>query len=211
MNQIVRGSLLLTLFAVSLLVAGPLPARALPRGPQYDEKGDLKRPEGFQTWVFVGANIGLSYRKDSTESVGAGLKPAPQLDPSYGTKLGNFHNVFVQPEAYDHYLKTGRFPDLTMLVMDVYEAKERDGKGIVSKGLFPGERRSVEVAVKNSKRPDGSKTDWAYYAFERPTQRTAKAFPDSACYDCHRQHADVDNVWVQFYPILRTPDKHHQK
>jgi hypothetical protein len=47
----------------------------------------------------------------------------------------------------------------------------------------------------------------AYYVFEAPTQMTAKAFADSACYDCHREHANVDNVWVQFYPILRAPEK----
>ena len=31
----------------------------------------------------------------------------------------------------------------------------------------------------------------------------AKAFPNKACYDCHLEHADDDNVWVQFYPTLR--------
>jgi hypothetical protein len=71
--------------------------------------------------------------------------------------------------------------------------------------LFPGTHRRFEVAVKNGKRPDRSKTDWAYYDFGSPAKAkaTASAFPDAACYDCHRKHADVDNVWVQFYPPLR--------
>jgi hypothetical protein len=56
--------------------------------------------------------------------------------------------------------------------------------------------------VKNSARPDGSKTDWAYYDFGLDRQ-SAKAFPDKACYDCHVEHAAADNVWVQFYPTLR--------
>jgi cytochrome P460 len=166
--------------------------------PQYDAKGDLKRPEDFRKWVFVGANIGLRYHTDLPDT-----KPREQ---DYGKKAepGEFHNVYIRPEAYEHYLKTGEFPDLTVLVMDVYEAKERDAKGIVSKGLFPGAERRFEVAVKNSKRPDGSKTDWAYYAFDTPTKATASAFRDAACYDCHLKHADVDNVWVQFYPTLRS-------
>jgi hypothetical protein len=93
-----------------------------------------------------------------------------------------------------------------MLVMDVYEAKEKEPKDIVSKGLFSGNQLHIEIAVKNSNRPDGSKTNWAYYAFPA-NQATAKAFPDSACYQCHLKHAEDDNVWVQFYPILRVYKK----
>jgi hypothetical protein len=168
--------------------------------PQYEAKWELKRPENFRTWVFVGANLGLQYHKDVPETTPR-EKDRRKADP------GDFHNVYIRPEAYEHFLRTGKFPDLTVLVMDVYEAKERDAKNIVSKGLFPGSQRRIEVAVKNSKRPDGSKTDWAYYAFDPPTKATATAFPDSACYDCHHKHADLDNVWVQFYPVLRNPEK----
>jgi hypothetical protein len=165
--------------------------------PQYNAKGELKRPTDFRTWVFVGSNIGLKYHKELPD-----VAPRKQ-DLAKKAAPGEFHNVYIRPEAYEHYLKTGEFPDLTVLVMDVYEAKERDAKGIVSSGLFPGVQRRIEVAVKNGKRPDGSKTDWAYYAFESPTKATAAAFRDAACYDCHLKHADRDNVWVQFYPTLR--------
>jgi len=168
--------------------------------PQYDEKGNLKRPTDFRTWVFVGANIGLQYHKDLPATT-----PRKQDQEAKKASPGEFHNVYIRPESYEHFVKTGKFPDLTVLVMDVYEAKERDAKGIVSKGLFPGAQRRFEVAVKNGKRPDGSKTDWAYFAFDKPDKTTAAAFRDGACYDCHLKHADVDNVWVQFYPALRSP------
>jgi hypothetical protein len=178
----------------------PAPAPAVPStDPQYDEKGNLKRPADFRTWVFVGANIGLQYHKDLPVAA-----PRKQDQAVKKDEPGEFHNVYIRPEAYEHFIKTGKFPDLTVLVMDVYEARERDAKGIVSKGLFPGNQRRFEVAVKNSKRPDGSKTDWAYYAFDKPDKATASAFRDAACYDCHLKHADVDNVWVQFYPALRS-------
>src|SRR5262245_11068147 len=172
--------------------------------PQYDAKGHLKRPADFRTWVFVGASIGLRYHKDLPDTT-----PREQDRPKKAEQKaqpGEFHNVYIQPEAYEHYLKTGKFPDPTVLVMEVFEAKERDAKGIVSGGLFPGARRRVEVAVKNGKRPDGPKTDWAYYDFDKPAKATAAAFRDAACYDCHLKHADADNVWVQFYPALR-PDE----
>ena len=184
--------------SLSAVTQPPAAAEVRSTDPQYDEKGDLKRPADFRTWVFVGANIGLAYHSNLPDTT-----PRKQDQVKKKAGPGEFHNVYIQPEAYEHYLKTGKFPDRTMLVMDVYEAKERDAKGIVSQGLFPGAQRRFEVAVKNSKRPDGSKTDWAYYACDKPEKTTASAFRDAACHDCHLKHADVDNVWVQFYAVLR--------
>jgi hypothetical protein len=173
------------------------PARS-PTGPQYNNKGELLRPGDFRTWVFVGANLGLQYKKEQPDT--------PKAKEQTKGPIGDFHNVYINPEAYEHYLKTGTFPDGTVLIMDVYEAKERDPQDIVSKGFYPGKAKQIEVAVKNSKRPDGSKADWAYYVFPQG-QASAKAAPDAACYQCHKQHAQVDNVWVQFYPTLRPPMK----
>ena len=107
------------------------PAQARSTDPEYDAKGDLKRPADFRTWVFVGANIGLAYHSDLPDTTPRKQDQAKKAGP------GEFHNVYIQPEAYEHYLKTGKFPDRTVLVMDVYEAKERDAKGIVSKRLVP--------------------------------------------------------------------------
>jgi hypothetical protein len=196
------GPLLLVTLAVVASLTGytqPQPApQTRSTAPEYDEKGDLKRPTDFRTWVFVGADLGLRYHKEVSDA------KTREQDLPKNEKPGEFHNVYIRPESYEHYLTTGKFPDLTVLVMEVFETKERDAKGIVSGGLFPGAQRRVEVAVKKSKRPDGSKTDWAYYDFDKPTKVTASAFRDAACYDCHLKHADADNVWVQFYPTLRS-------
>ena len=164
--------------------------------PQYDENGELMRPTGFETWVFVGSNLGLEYSDDVTKP-----RPAEKDAPTKATPA-NFHNVYINPEAYAEYVKSGKFPEKTVLVLDIFKAEEREPRNIVSEGLFPGKSAGIAVAVKNSARPDGSKTDWAYYDFGADKQ-SAKAFPDKACYDCHIEHADDDNVWVQFYPTLR--------
>ncbi len=169
--------------------------------PEYDEKGNLKLPRGFESWVFVGANLGLRYPTNMPETT------PREKDRGRGANVGEFHNVYINPESYTAYLKTGKFPDRTVLVMDVYEAKNKEPQSIVIGGHFPGKRTSIEVAVKNSNRPDGSKTDWAYYAFQLPDAAPVPAFPDSSCYDCHRKHASDDNVWVQFYPILQRTRK----
>jgi hypothetical protein len=149
--------------------------------PAYTAEGALLFPEDYQKWVFVGASLGLSYA-DQARTDGPGA----------------FHNVYLRPESYDAFRRTGRFPDGTVLVMELYEAA---GKVAPSRhGLFEGRRLAVEAAVKDTKRfPEG----WAYFGFGDGPRRSAAAFPRGSCFDCHRQHAATDNVFTQFYPVLR--------
>lgn len=178
------------------------------RSPQYNEQGELKLPGDYRTWVFVGSNLGIEYGDDATQPA---KKNAAKEDEKKAVakkaKVGNFHNVYINPEAYAEYVKSGKFPEKTVLVLDVYKAESGDPQSIVSEGLFPGKQTGIAAAVKNSARPDGSKTDWAYYDFPMG-KTTAKAFADKACYDCHLHHANDDNVFVQFYPtLLRLKEK----
>jgi quercetin dioxygenase-like cupin family protein/ketosteroid isomerase-like protein len=178
----------------------PEPHAKRTAAPEYDAHGDLNQPGDFRNWVFVGSNIGLRYRADAAGTT------TRERERHSAEKIGDFHNVYINPEAFQHYLRTGRFPEKTVLVMDVYESRAKEPQNIVSGGYFPGSQRRIEVAVKNSERPDGSKTDWAYYVFANPAKPgTAKPFCDTDCYQCHRKHAGDDNVWVQFYPMLRGP------
>jgi hypothetical protein len=166
-----------------------------PTAPRYTEKGELKFPGGYENWVFVGSNLGIEYREKAADAPAGKAIKNPAVPE-------NFHNVSINPEAYEHYRRTGEFPENTVLVLDIYKAESGEPNGIVAQGRFPGKQVSVAVAVKNSARPDGGKSDWAYYDFA-PGASVARAFPDRACYACHLEHAGVDNVWVQFYPTLR--------
>jgi hypothetical protein len=165
--------------------------------PHYTRDGRLLLPEGFTTWVFVGSNLGLGYSND--------LSANTFLERS---RQDQYHNVYISPEAYWAYFQNRTFPDKTVLVMDVYTAQSKEPKGVVDNGSFNGPRIGIEAAVKNKNRPDGQKTEWAYYDFTDRSgpgkiRTEAEAFPDAACYSCHKSHADDDNVWVQFYPTLR--------
>ncbi len=167
--------------------------------PQYNDSGNLKVPQGYETWVFVGSNLGLGYKQSLAAMTAVEAKRAER---------GSFHNIYINPGAYRQFIKKGTFPDPTVLVMEHYVAEDKEPKGIVDKGVFNGKRSGVEVAVKNTKRPDGSSTPWAYYVFTDRTDPSkvtpvATAFPDAACHQCHLEHASTDNVWVQFYPALR--------
>jgi Cytochrome P460 len=167
--------------------------------PRYTASGNLLLPDGFETWVFVGSNLGLSYTPDAAAAASA---PPPRPGSQ------QFHNVSINKAGYDYFLANGRFADMTVLVMQVFEAADKEPKGVLASGVFNGRRVGLEVAVKNGSRPDGKTTPWAYYNFTDPSDRSkllasAPAFPDEACANCHQRHASIDNVWVQFYPALR--------
>jgi hypothetical protein len=149
--------------------------------PEYDASGALRRPEGYEEWTFVGASLGLSYAEGAASD-------GP----------GEFHHVYLRPSSVAAFRRTGRFPEGTVLVLELHEAAQKVAPS--RHGLFEGRRVAVEAAVKDSARfPEG----WAYYSFGDGSQAAATAFPRSACFECHRQHAAKDNVFVQFYPVLR--------
>jgi hypothetical protein len=194
-----------------LLVLGALATGAYPvssERPKYTTDKQLVLPSGYHTWVLVGADLSLSYNSDLAEST---LRERARNESS---ESGEFHNIYIDREAYDHFLKTEEFPDPTVLVMELFRAEKKDADGILKGGQFEGKRTGLEVAVKDSKRPGGG-VPWAYYVFQeakdpKPND-SAAAKPDSECYDCHKKHASKDNVWVQFYPMLRDRDLRDSK
>ena len=193
MRNVIIGAALIALIA-ALLAAAQLPgADAAPSldgmvEPAYTAEGDLIRPEGYRTWVFVGASLGLSYNESAGEREGPGA----------------FTNVYIQPEAYRYFMETGEFPEKTMLPMDVFRPGSRES--INQAGYFEKDFAGMEVAVKDRKRYAAG---WAYLSFRDRAgglKPAAAAFPKASCYDCHAEHAATDNVFTQFYPILQRPD-----
>jgi hypothetical protein len=182
-----------------LVALGPSARSQSSDEPQYAPGGDLLLPNGFETWVFVGSNLGLSYTPDAAAAASAPPPRAPRQQ---------FHNVSINKSAYNYFLANGRFPEKTVLVMQVFEAADKEPKNVLASGVFNGRRVGLEIAVKNTSRPDGKTTPWAYYNFTDSSDRSkvaasAAAFPDANCANCHQLRASIDNVWVQFYPALR--------
>ena len=57
-----------------------------------------------------------------------------------------FHNLYINPESYREYMKTGKFPERTMFVMEVLTAGSR--YSINQQGQFQDRVLGVEVALK---------------------------------------------------------------
>jgi hypothetical protein len=113
-----------------------------------------------------------------------------------------FHNVFVNPTAHATFLKDGKWPDKTVMVLELRKSEANasiDKQGRVQAGIS-----AIEVHVK-----DGAKGGWAFYGFHGGEQQ-AKPFPATAtCFTCHQQHGATDTTFVQFYPTLIETAKAH--
>jgi hypothetical protein len=187
------------LSAIALFFAIAFAQSALAQSPNVPKySGDkLLFPDGFRSWMFVGSNLGLVYKGEPGPGAG---KPA-------------FHNVYITPEGYAGFRDTKTaFPDPTILVIDIYSAANKEPHHILAKGVYNDTQSGALVAVKNSARPpgpNGEKTIWAYYIFPDISKpgASAAAQPDANCEACHKKNGLVDNVWVQFYPVLRDMKK----
>ena len=188
MRTIGRGVLVLVgLGTLAAILGGTQAAPALDEmvQPAYTAQGDLIRPEGYRTWVFVGASLGLSYEENGGQSEGPGA----------------FHNVYIQPQAYDHFMETGEFPEKTILAMETFLPGSRES--INQAGYFEKDFVGMAVAVKDRERYDEG---WAYLSYRDPAgglKPAAGAFPKETCFNCHAEHGATDNVFTQFYPILQ--------
>ena len=170
----------LVLAALSAAVMWAVPPRA--EGPCYSPEGELLLPAGVERWVAVGSSVGLGYSEVEA-----------------GNSIEMFHTVLMEPAAYAAYRGAERFPDGTMLALVVREpaARAAPARG----GRVAGRLAGVELAVKDTARFAGG---WAYFGFGRSRPGTpARPFPRERCAACHARHAARDNVFVQFYPLLR--------
>ena len=148
--------------------------------PAFLPDGRLTYPRQYREWIFLSSGLDMSYTNTPAMA---------------GSSM--FDNVFVNPEAYHEFLRTGTWPDHTLLVM---ESRGGSTKGSINKrGQFQTDDfMGVEVHVKDTRRFTGG---WAFFAFggTEPVQQLPAAAP---CYSCHRDHGAVDTTFVQFYPTL---------
>ena len=173
----------LLLTAACVVFASSVSAQQLNDGPVYAPGGELIRPADFREWVFVTSGLGMTYNQPA-----AGAAP----------RAPNFTNVYVNPSSYRVFMKTGRWPDKTMFILEIRAATS---EGSINKGgHFQTNLVVIEASVKDEARFAGQ---WAYFDFGRDMKTQVAALPKTErCYACHADNAAVDNTFVQFYPTL---------
>jgi hypothetical protein len=154
------------------------PARS--QAPAYSVTGKLEFPTNYRQWMYLGTGLDMSYNPKATAS------DAPVFD-----------NVFVDPAAWQAFQTTGTWPEQTQMLL---EERGSSGKGSINvRGHYEnGQVLGREMHVKDSARFDGG---WGFFSFDGDAP-AAQIPTTAACYSCHRDHAAVDNTFVQFYPTL---------
>ena len=195
-----RNFLLVVILAVGVVAVSSLPRNTSSVAADtqhstavFDSDGKLKLPTGYRRWVFVGAPL----TPDGLNNGKAGF-------PEY-------HHVYVEEQNLDVYLKTGAFPEGTMIVKELTrvlnptfpDSSRTEPSG---RGYFNGEFNGMDVTVKDTKR--FAKTNgWGFFNFGHhplPYAESAKEASAAECASCHTAFvAKTDMTWVQFYPILR--------
>jgi hypothetical protein len=159
--------------------AAPRSADSAPGVARFDAQGRLLPPAGYREWVYLSTGFDMSYN------------PALRADHHM------FDNVFVDPASYRSFLRTGTWPDKTMLVL---EARGAQGVGSINKaGQYQsGDLMGLEVHVRDDARFPGG---WAFFGVDG--EAAAIQIPRSAqCYACHAKSGAVNSTFVQFYPTL---------
>ena len=189
----------LTASAVYLLVAKPVVAAKSEQssavfGP--DGKMKLPDPHIFRRWVFVGAPL-------TPNALNNGKANFPE-----------YHHVYIEEKNVEAYLKTGSFPEGTVIVKEmtrVLDPTFPDGSRTEpsGRGYFNGQYNGIDVTVKDSKR--FAKTNgWGFFTFGHhplPYTESAAEAPATECASCHQTFVTkTDMTWVQFYPLLRDKD-----
>lgn len=159
----------------------------------FDADGKMKLPTGFRRWVFVGAPL-------TPNALNNGQASFPE-----------YHHVYIQEKNVTAYLKTGDFPEGTVIVKEltrVLKPTFPDGSRAEpsGRGYFNGEFNGIDVSVKDSKR--FAKTNgWGFFTFGHhplPYAETAAESSAAECASCHIANvAKTDMTYIQFYPLLR--------
>lgn len=153
-------------------------------GPRYTNGTSLVRPTDYREWTFLGAGLGLTYDSQTASQ-----------------SLPRFTSVFVNPSSYGGFLQTGKWPDGTVLVLEVRNSGSDTPPNVG--GRFQAELLSIEAEVKDSRFPDG----WAFFNFGSAGSLRDAAAPLSGqavarCVECHTKNTAVERTFVQFYPTL---------
>jgi hypothetical protein len=178
---------------LSHMLTGPAvpPAFAEPKMPaapvEFTADGKLKRPVGYRKWVYVGEVV-------TPDDLNKGEASFPE-----------FHAVYMDPESFAEYEKTGKYREGTVLIKELSSVGAKEAAS--GNGYFQGEFTGLEAAVKDSKRFKDDPANWGYFSFghKYPLKAEVAENAVASCNECHEKNAGKtrDYVFSQYYPALR--------
>ena len=97
-----------------VLAASAAPPGGTKTAVEFTPDGKLKQPVGYRQWIYVGASV-------TPNDLNGGKALFPE-----------FHAVYMDPESFAEYEKTGKFRDGTVLIKELSSVGSKEttsGKG----------------------------------------------------------------------------------
>ena len=128
-----------------VLAASAAPPGGTTAPVEFTADGKLKQPVGYRKWVYVGEVV-------TPNDLNDGEATFPE-----------FHSVYMDPESFAEYEKTGKYRDGTVLIKELSSVGSK--KAPSGNGYFQGEFTGLEATIKDSKRFKDEPGNWAYFSF----------------------------------------------
>ena len=172
----------------ALLLAAAATCLADP-APSFNASGELARPADYREWIYLTTGLDMFYG------------PAASAMRRDGGSV--FTNVYVTPDAYREFMRSGKWPEKTQFILEARRAET--AASIDNVGKSQGPLLAIESAVKDAARfgkNEGS-NGWGYFTFDGPggLKDSAGALATSApCYACVAKSTEVRSAGEQYYP-----------
>lgn len=153
----------------------------------FNEQGQAALPKGYRGWV----HTHTSWEAITTTILDGTVTKSPEL-----------HSVYVEPNTYRIFMRTGKWPDGALMVKEfsTTNTDPNDCSGPpaftcklgTSTVIFPQERTGIGVMLKDNTRYPNEPGGWAYFSFGHqapPYQMSSPARDRAQCAQCH-----IDNV-----------------
>jgi hypothetical protein len=194
MTKLVQKTTASVLLALACVAGGAAVSHAQDNvgAAVFDDKGRLQLPVDYRHWVFIGAPL-------TPHGLNGGKAAFPE-----------FHHVYVNPDAYAVYERTGEFPQGTVIAKELVLLRAPDhadgsSNEASGRGYFGGAFNGMDVMVKDSTRFANTR-GWGFFNFghhQPPYAEAALAADKASCAGCHEANAHRDMVFTELYPVLQ--------
>ncbi|CUS77981.1 Cytochrome P460 [Candidatus Kryptonium thompsonii] len=134
-------------------------------------KPSVPYPEGYRKWAHVKSML---------------ILPGHPLYEAFG----GIHHIYANDKAMRGY-RTGKFPDGSVIVFDLLEAKSENNTYV------EGARKVVGVMYKDSKKFKNT-GGWGFEAFKGDTKERVVKNAEQDCFSCHASQEATDFVFSQY-------------
>ena len=153
---------------------------------QFTADGKMQKPADLESWVFLGASLGMGYNPGSFNAA----------------RPGQFQIVLMEPTAYRHFVEHRTFAPGSMFLLSFYDA-DKQQRSINQNGFTQADLTNYEIHLIDPAKADPKDKGHAFYVFDAQDTKGSLVPAGNACVRCHVDHGAFDGTFAQFYPTLR--------